>query len=100
MWDGGPVNNLGQVLHRCPALGGEEVVSAADSSSTDGPLIVGDHLCPYALRPLLTRTVCEGTGFSASLAHHAPHVLHPWRQQYTAQAATWSGCRTQRSASA
>ena len=46
MWDGGPVNNLGQVLHRCPALGGEEVAPAAaavDSSSADGPLIVGAH---------------------------------------------------------
>ena len=44
MWDGGPVNNLGQVLHRCPALGGDEVVPAAQGSSpADGPLIVGDH---------------------------------------------------------
>ena len=55
VWDGGPVNNLGQVLHRCPALGGEEVVPAADASA-HGPLIVGEH---FICRPP-TAMMCLG----------------------------------------
>ena len=40
IWSGGPVDNSGQYLHRCPALGGVPVVAASGPDATDG-LFVG-----------------------------------------------------------
>ena len=93
MWDGGPVNNLGQVLHRCPALGGQEVVPAAQGSSpADGPLLVGDRRLPawlYLDKPVLGRAVVH---HCHSIIRCEPHasITKCW----SVQVAIWTDCRT------
>ena len=52
VWDGGPVANGGQYLHRCPRLGGEAIMPPSTPDSNDGLFVGVPESCwPYpALR--------------------------------------------------